>query len=147
MAKKNELKTKKNTASVSGFINSVKDPIRKRDAKTVLKIMKEVTKEKPIMWGSSIIGFGDYEYTRSDKKTFKWMMTGFSPRVQNTTIYIMPGYKFPELESLLKKLGPYKTGKSCLYIKDLDDVHLPTLKKIISIGYKDMVKRYKKTKK
>lgn len=143
MAKKAELKTKKNGASVSGFINSIKDPVRKRDAKTVLKIMEDVTKEKPVMWGFSIIGFGDYEYTRSDKKTFKWMMTGFSPRAQNTTIYIMPGYKFPEFDSLLKKLGSHKTGKSCLYIKNLDDVHLPTLKKIIKTAYADMKKRYK----
>lgn len=142
--KKSELKIKKSNASVTEFVNSIKNPTRKRDAKTVLKIMKEVTGEKPKMWGSSIIGFGDYEYTRSDKKTFNWMMTGFSPRSANTTIYIMPGYKFPEFESLLKKLGPYKTGKSCLYITDLEKVHLPTLKKIITVGYKDMMKRYKK---
>lgn len=141
--KKNELKTKKNNASVSGFINSVKNPIRKRDAKRALALMKEVTKEKPKMWGSSIIGFGEYEYTRRDKKTFNFMMTGFSPRAQNLTLYVMPGYAFPEMKALLKKLGPHSLGKSCLYIKNLDDVHLPTLKKIVKKGYIDMKKRYK----
>ena len=140
--KKTGLKTKKNNASVSGFINSVKDPIRKRDAKRALALMKEVTKEKPKMWGSSIIGFGEYSYIRSDKKEFNWMLTGFSPRAANTTIYIMPGYAFPGMKALLKKLGPHSLGKSCLYIKDLDDVHLPTLKKIVKQGYTDMKKKY-----
>lgn len=137
------LKTQKTKKSVSAFLNTIPDPKRRKDAKTVLKLMKEVTKEKPAMWGASIVGFGEYSYTRSDKKTFTWMMLGFSPRKQNLTLYIMPGYTLPKYKALLKTLGPHTTGKSCLYIKDLDDIHLPTLKKLIAEDYKDMKKKYR----
>ena len=137
-----KLKTTKNKASVAKFLNNVKDPERKKDAKELFKIMKEVTKEKPVMWGTSIVGFGEYHYVRSDKKEFNWMITGFSPRKQNLTVYIMPGYSFPEYKKLLKDLGPHKLGKSCLYINRLSDVHIPTLKKLIKRGYTDMKKKY-----
>lgn len=137
-----ELKTKKNKASVSVFLNSIKDPERKKDSKTTLKIMKEATGEKPTMWGSAIVGFGTYHYTYASGREGDWMITGFSPRKQNLTIYIMPGYSFPEYKKLLKDLGPHTLGKSCLYIKRLSDIHLPTLKKIIKRGYTDMKKKY-----
>ena len=139
---KTELKTKKNRASVSAFLGSVKDPQRKKDAKTVLSLMKEVTKEKPTMWGSSIVGFGGYHYKYASGREGDWMITGFSPRKQDLTIYIMLGYALPEYKSLLKNLGPHKLGKSCLYIKRLDDIHIPTLKKLIARGYRDMKKKY-----
>ena len=141
-----ELKTIKNKSSVSAFLNSIENPERKKDAKEVLKIMREVTGEKPAMWGTSIVGFGNYSYIRSDKKTYSWMSTGFSPRKQNLTIYIMPGYSFPEYKALLKKLGPHKLGKSCLYINHLSDIHIPTLKTLIKRGYTDMKKKYGKSK-
>ncbi|MAZ40752.1 hypothetical protein CL654_01370 [bacterium] len=143
MAKKVELKTKKNKASVSGFLNKIKDPEKKKDAKKIVSIMKEVTKEKPTMWGSSIVGFGNYHFKYASGREGDWMITGFSPRSQNLTVYIMPGYSFPEYKALLKKLGPHKLGKSCLYIKRLDDIHIPTLKKLIARGYKDMKTEYK----
>lgn len=144
MAKKAELKTKKNTASVSTFLNSIKDPKRKKDAKAVLKLMKEVTGQKAVMWGKSIVGFGTYTYTYASGRTGDWMRIGFSPRQQSLTLYIMPG--FDNAKDLMKQLGPYKTGKSCLYIKDLDQIHIPTLKKIMKNSLKEMDKMYGKQK-
>lgn len=137
-----ELKTLKNKASALAFINSVSDPEQKQDALTLLKMMKEVTGQKPVMWGTSIVGFGEYHY-KSEKSTQEgdWPLTAFSPRKQNLTVYIMHGFKGHE--ALLKKLGKHKiSGGSCLYIKRLSDIHLPTLEKIIERGYKTMKKRY-----
>ena len=139
---KAKLKTQKNTRSVSDFLNKIPDPQKRKDAKTILKLMKEVTKEKPVMWGTSIVGFGDYHYKYASGREGDWMITGFSPRKQNLTVYIMPGYSFPEYKELLKKLGPHSLGRSCLYIKHLDDIHLPTLKKLIAQGYRDMKAKY-----
>lgn len=139
---KYEPKTKKNNQSVTAFLNAIEDPQKRKDAKTILKLMKEVTKEKPVMWGDSIVGFGTYHYKYASGQEGDWMITAFSPRKQNLTIYIMPGYNFPGYQDLLDKLGPHKTGKSCLYIKRLEDIHLPTLKKLIKRGYTDMKKKY-----
>lgn len=137
-----EIKTLKNKASVLEFIGAVPDPVQKQDALTLLKVMKEATGEKPVMWGTAIVGFGEYHY-KSERSTQEgdWPLTAFSPRKQNITVYIMPGFKGHE--ALLKKLGKHKiSGGSCLYIKRLSDIHLPTLKKIIERGYKTMKKRY-----
>jgi hypothetical protein len=136
---KYELKTKKNKASVSKFINSIEDDQKRKDSKEIIKIIKDLTGEKPVMWGPSIVGFGSYHYKYASGQEGDWMITGFSPRKQNLTIYIMPGYDLSQ--DLLDKLGPHKTGKSCLYIKKLEDVHLPTLKKLILRGYKEMKKK------
>ncbi len=141
---KYELKTKVNKASVAAFLNSVKDPEQRKDAKEIDKIMRQITGQKPKMWGTSIVGYGTYTYHYASGQSGDWMRTGFSPRKQALTIYIMPGYSMNM--PLLKKLGPYKKGKSCLYIKRLSDIHLPTLKKIIIAGWKDMEKRYPEKK-
>ena len=137
---KYELKTKKNKMSVIEFINNIKNPQRKTDAKKVLAIMKKITKEKPAMWGESIIGFGTYHYKYSSGQDGDWMITGFSPRKANLTIYIMPGYNLPQ--PLLRKLGKHKTGKSCLYINKLEDIDLKILERLIDKGYKEMKKKY-----
>jgi len=137
---KTKLKTRKSNRNVGSFLNSIKDLQSKRDAKKVLALMKEVTKEKPTMWGNSIVGFGDYHYKYKSGREGDWFIVGFSPRKQDLTIYIMPGYQ--DYGILMKKLGPHKLGKSCLYIKDLDDIHIPTLKKLIAKGYRDMKKKY-----
>ncbi len=136
-----KLKTQKNKTSVLEFLKKNPDPVQRQDALTLLKIMKEVTGEKPMMWGQSIVGFGEYHY-KSERSTQEgdWPLTAFSPRKQNLTVYIMPGFK--DSEALLKKLGKHTHSVSCLYIKRLSDVHLPTLKKIIERGYKTMKKRY-----
>ncbi len=139
MAKAN-LKTKKNKRSVSVFLNSIQDSERKKDAKRTLALMIEVTGEKPAMWGTSIVGFGDYHYKYESGREGDFFITGFSPRKQNLTIYVMPGYR--DYGSLMKKLGPHKLGRSCLYIRHLDDIHIPTLKKLVARGYKDMKTKF-----
>ena len=137
-----ELKTKKTESSVAKFLDSVADEEKRNDSKKILKIFTESTKEKPAMWGTSIVGFGSYHY-KSDRSTQEgdWPLTGFSPRKQNITIYIMPG--FLEYKELLTKLGKHKVSKgSCLYIKRLSDIDIDVLKKLIKVSVSDMKKRH-----
>ena len=124
-----ELKTQKNDASVEDFLNAVANEKRREDSFVVNDLMKEVTGEQPAMWGDSIVGFGSYRYKYASGREGEWPVTGFSPRKQSLTFYIMDG--FEEYDSLLENLGKYKTGKSCLYINKLEDVDLPTLRKLI----------------
>lgn len=125
-----ELKTKATAASVSQFINAIPDEQRRKDCKEIAGMMRKATKAKPRMWGSSIIGFGDFAYVNSAKQQQRWFQCGFSPRQAALTLYLMGGY--PKDGDTAKKLGKFKTGGSCLYIKSLDDVHLPTLKTLIA---------------
>lgn len=136
-----ELKTQKTKASVSAFLAGVPDERQRRDAKVVAAMMEEVTKEKPAMWGTSIVGFGSYRYAQRSGQEADWPIVGFSPRKGSLTLYIMPG--FDNYRELLGELGKHKTGVSCLYIKTLDDVHMPTLKKIVRESVKHMKKRKK----
>ncbi|MCU0667376.1 MAG: DUF1801 domain-containing protein [Patescibacteria group bacterium] len=135
-----ELKTKKNDSSVIGFVNTVQDEAKKQDCLQLLEIFKESTGQEPAMWGTSIIGYGSYHYksTRS-KQEGDWPLTGFSPRKQNLTIYIMPG--FDKYQKELEKLGKHKTSISCLYINKLDDVNIIILQSIIAKSYKEMLKK------
>lgn len=137
-----EAKTQKNKTSVVAFLNKIKDKQRKEDCFQVLKLMQEITKEEGAMWGSSIVGFGSYRYVYASGKEGDWPLTGFSPRAQALTLYIMAG--FDSYDELMSKLGKYKTGKSCLYVKKLDDLDLVILRKLIkeSVGY--MRKKYPK---
>lgn len=125
-----ELKTKRNDGSVTAFLNDIADEQRRRDAVAVMALMQQVTKAKPVMWGTSIVGFGEYHYKYASGREGDWFLAGFSPRKQNLTLYIMAG--FAEYGDLLRKLGKHSTGGSCLYLKNLDDVHMPTLKKLVS---------------
>ena len=136
-----ELKTKPNDQSVRAFLDAIPDERKRADAETVLKLMKQITKKQPKMWGPSIVGFGSYHYKYDSGREGDMFRTGFSPRKQSLTIYIMTG--FPRHDSLMKKLGKYKTGKSCLYIKTLADIDLPTLKELISESVAYMQKKYK----
>lgn len=137
-----ELKTKRNDGNVTDFINKIQDPNKKADSLEIIKLMQEITGEEPKMWGDSIIGFGTYTYKYSSGRSGEWMRLGFSPRKQNLTLYIMPGFDIGE--SLLPKLGKYKTGKSCLYIKKLEDVDVPTLKELIQNAANFMDQKYPK---
>lgn len=124
-----ELKTQKNNASVEEFLNGVPDQ-RKREASfAIMQLMREVTGEEPAMWGTSIVGFGSYRYKYASGQKGEWLVTGFSPRKQNLTLYIMSG--FEKYDTLLSALGKYKTGKSCLYINKLEDIDMPTLRELI----------------
>ena len=124
-----ELKTQKTDASVEESLNAVENERRRADSFALLELMREVTGEEPAMWGTSIVGFGTYRYQYASGREGEWMQVGFSPRKRNLTLYIMPG--FDGYQSLLERLGKYRTGKSCLYINKLDDVHLPTLRELI----------------
>lgn len=131
-----ELKTKPTVESVSDFLKRVEDKGRRDDCLTVIDIMKDVTKEEPTMWGSSIVGFGRYHYKYESGREGEWMITGFSPRKNDLTLYIMGGLDaFPDV---MKRLGKHKTGKSCLYIKKLADVDLKVLKELVEKSVKKM---------
>jgi hypothetical protein len=129
-----ELKTKKNAASVEGFLNTVKDKQKREDSFSVLEMMQKITGEKPAMWGPSIIGFGNVNLKYDSGRELDWMKIGFSPRKQNLTLYVLCNSK--EQAELLKKLGKHKTGQSCLYINRLADVDTNVLGKIIERGFK-----------
>jgi hypothetical protein len=131
-----ELKTKVNDASVDKFLQSVKDEQVRDDCYKILDIMQKATKAEPKMWGTSIIGFGSYHYKGKSGREGDWMLTGFSPRKQNLTLYIMPG--FDEYNDLMKNLGKYTTGKSCLYIKKLEDVDTKVLKELVAKSARKM---------
>ncbi|WKZ49289.1 MAG: DUF1801 domain-containing protein [Anaerolineales bacterium] len=133
---KAELKTKVNDASVTKFLNGVTDEQKRSDCFEILKMMKQVTKEEPKMWGSSIVGFGSYHYKGKSGREGDWMLTGFSPRKQNLTLYLMGG--FDTHTALLKKLGKHTTSVGCLYIKKLDDVDKKVLKELIAASVKRM---------
>jgi len=134
-----ELKTKPTEESVSGFLNKVSDKSRREDCFTVLELMKDVTGEEPKMWGSSIVGFGRYRYKYESGTKGEWMITGFSPRKNDLTLYIMMG--FEAVSDLMARLGKHKTGKSCLYIKKLADVDLGVLRKVLEKSVKGMASR------
>jgi hypothetical protein len=123
------LKTQKNNANVEAFIESVENERKREQSKLILEMMKEVTGHEPSMWGTSIIGLGSYSYKYTHGRENAWFQTGFSPRKQNLTLYIMPG--FDRYEALLSKLGKYKTGKSCFYIYILEDVDPDVLKELV----------------
>ena len=124
-----ELKTQKNNASVEKFLQGVEHQTRREDGLALLDLMREITGDQGSMWGESIVGFGDYSYTNTTKKEYKWFKTGFSPRKARLTLYIMDGFEsYPEI---LSRLGKHKTGVSCLYINKLADVDLGVLKELI----------------
>ncbi|HET9905445.1 MAG TPA: DUF1801 domain-containing protein [Anaerolineales bacterium] len=133
---KAELKTKVNEASVTNFIDSVEDEQKRKDCFEILKLMKQITKEEPKMWGASIVGFGSYHYKGKSGREGDWMLTGFSPRKQNLTLYLMGG--FDTHADLLQKLGKFTTGAGCLYIKKLDDVDKKVLKELVQASVKRM---------
>ena len=122
-----ELKTRATKASVTQFFDAIDDEQRRKDCRALSSIMQAVTKAKPVVWGTSIVGFGEFEYY-SSRKPYQWFLAGFSPRKAALVVYLMGGRD----AALLAKLGKHSMGGSCLYIKRLDDVHQPTLKKLIA---------------
>lgn len=140
-----EPKTKQTTASVEDFINAVKDEQTRDDCWAVVKLMQGITKAEPKMWGPSIVGFGFYSYKYASGRTGDWPLAAFSPRKQNLTLYVMPG--FDGYDELMDKLGTFTCGKSCIYIKRLSDLHLPTLKKLITASVKHTLKAHPPEKK
>jgi len=131
-----ELKTKPNKLSVEKFLNSIKDEQKRQDSFAILEMMKKITREDPIMWGPSIVGFGKYHYKYASGREGNWFLTGFSPRKQSFTIYTMTYVE--KHKDLLKKLGKFKTGKGCLYINKLEDVDMNVLKELITTTVKKL---------
>ncbi len=124
-----ELKTQPTDADVKAYLNRVSDERKRADSFAVLELMKDVTQAEPTMWGDSIVGFGRYHYTYASGREGDWFLTGFAPRKRELTLYIMDG--FDGYDDLLVSLGKFKTGKSCLYVKRLTDIDLPTLRTLI----------------
>lgn len=137
-----ELKAQKNSASVEEFIESVDDELKRKDCYELLKIFKDATGEEPAMWGTSIVGYGSYHY-KSERSAQEgdWPLTGFSPRKQSLTIYIMPG--FNSYKEQVAKLGKVKTSVSCIYIKRLADVDSDVLKEIVKDSTQKMREDFK----
>lgn len=136
-----ENKTKPTKLSVTAFIKGIESPDMRRDAKKVSAMMRKATGSRARMWGPSIVGFGEYHYKYDSGREGDFMITGFSPRKQALTLYVVPGFK--PFEPLMKKLGKYKTGKSCLYIKRLSDIDESVLEKLIAGSVKHMRNKYK----
>jgi hypothetical protein len=135
-----ENKTKANNASVAEFLNAIEDTSKRSDARKIATMMRKATAKRAKMWGTSIVGFGSYHYKYASGHEGDSALVSFSPRKQNLVIYIMPGVdKFP---ALMKKLGKHKIGKSCLYLRKLDDIDEAVLQKLIDQSVKVMRKRY-----
>lgn len=126
---KDELKTKPTTASVSAFLGAIEDPERRADCKALARLMRRATGKTPKMWGPSIVGYGSFHYRYASGREGDWMLTGFAPRKRDLTVYVMSG--FPRHAALMKKLGTFKTGKSCLYLKRLADVDQGVLEELV----------------
>ena len=125
-----ELKTKATHASVDRFLQGIKDEKERQDCYELLAMMKKATKAEPKMWSTGIIGFGDHHYVYESGREGDWFLTGFSPRTQNLTLYVLSS--FESQEELSARLGKHKTGKGCLYIKRLDDVDSKALQELIT---------------
>ena len=136
-----ENKTKPGTESVQKFLDTL-EPTVQEDCKTLIKIMKKISGKQPVIWGGTMVGFGTYHYKYGSGREGDWFLTGFAPRKANLTIYGMAG--FDRDKELLKKLGKYKTAKSCLYIKKHSDVDVNILEKLIAETYKCMLEHYLK---
>lgn len=137
MSKKNDLKTRETNASVDAFIEEQAPDVRE-DLRTLSKMMKKATGEDPRMWGTSMVGFGRYHYKGKSGREGEWLVTGFSPRKTNLSIYILSG--FENAGPILKKLGKHSTGVGCLYVKRLSDIDLKALDELIMHGVKAMEK-------
>ena len=135
-----ENKTQPTKASVTEFINAIDDKEKRADARKVAAMMRKATGKRAKMWGPSIVGFGTYHYKYASGREGDFLVTGFSPRKQALTLYIMAG--FSKYDGLMKKLGKYKTGKSCLYVKRLSDVDETVLQQLIDESVQHMRKNY-----
>lgn len=134
------LKTVPTDQSVNEFIDAVEDEQRRDDCRAVRRIMEEITGEPAKMWSSSIVGFGNYHYQYASGHEGDWMITGFSPRKRDLTLYLMAG--FERYDELMEQLGKYKNGKSCLYIKRLADIDEQVLRQLITASVSYIRERY-----
>lgn len=134
------LKTQPSDKDVHNFLEKLNDDKKRQDSKELIKIMKEITGAEPVMWGPSIIGFGSYHYKYESGREGDWFLTGFSPRKQNMTVYIVSG--FDRHKDLIQQLGKHKTGKSCLYFKRLKDIDEQVLSELIELSIAHLQKEH-----
>ena len=135
-----DLKSRPTDADVDAFIESIDDEARREDCRAVMKIMKRLTRAQPRMWGPTMVGFGQYHYKYDSGREGDWFMTGFSPRKANLTLYIMAG--FDRHDEIMGRLGKFKTGKSCLYVKRLSDVDAKALEELLRESVAFLKKAY-----
>ncbi len=128
-----ENKTRKTGASVEDFLASVENKRRREDGSTILEMMKQITGMEPEMWGPTIIGFGDYHYKYASGREGDMFLTGFSPRKQNLSLYVMD--EFEGRDDLLARLGKHRKSVSCLYINKLADVDMDVLRELIQRSF------------
>ena len=133
-------KTQPTKASVTAYINAIEDTDRRTDVRKVAAMMRKATGKRARMWGPGIVGYGTYHYRYESGREGDFMITGFASRKQALTVYVMPG--FEKFDALMDKLGKYKTGKSCLYIKRLADVDEKVLERLIDESVQYMRKHY-----
>jgi hypothetical protein len=137
-----ELKTKLTGESVADYLNAIENEQVRKDCWAVVELMRKATGAEPKMWGSSIVGFGTYHYVYASGREADWMLTSFSPRKQNITLYIMGG--FEEYDRLIASLGKCTRGKGCIYIKRLSDIDIPTLERLIQESVFRLINTYVK---
>jgi len=136
MGKVAEIKTKETNSSVEDFITRLKDEQQRKDSLTLVKIMQKVSKEKPKMWGTSMIGFGNKRYkSPTSGREVDWFKIGFSPRKANLSLHLV--LNLQDHAAALKKLGKHKSGVGCLYINKLEDIDLTVLDKLIAVALKE----------
>ena len=135
-----ENKTKPTVQKVSEFIAGIEDKQKRADCRELMKLMSGITGNRAKMWGASIVGYGKYHYKYESGREGDFFLTGFSPRKQALSLYIVSGFSLnPEL---MEKLGKYKTGKSCLYVKKLDDVDREVLAQLVEESVAHIRKKY-----
>ncbi|HEX2252629.1 MAG TPA: DUF1801 domain-containing protein [Thermoanaerobaculia bacterium] len=135
-----DLATRPTDDSVETYLDQVADPERRADCRAVLELMREVTGEEPKLWGGSMVGFGTYHYRYDSGREGDWFLTGFAPRKQNLTLYVMAG--FDRYDELMARLGKHKTGKSCLYVKRLADLDPDVLRELVASSVAHMRATY-----
>jgi hypothetical protein len=138
-----ENKTQRTTASVAAFLAAIADPQRQRDAKALAAVMRKATGEKPAMWGSSIVGYGQTTY-QGRNGSVEWFPVGFSPRKAALVLYLMGGLKANA--GLLRDLGSHKVGGGCLYLRRLDEVDAKVLARLVKLSHRGNLRMTKQTR-
>ncbi len=135
-----ENKTQATNADVMAFLNAVEPERRRLDGLRLNGIFRDVTGFEPVMWGTSIVGYGSYHYVYRSGREGDFLATGFSPRKSSLSIYVMPGYS--DFADILNRLGKHRTGRSCLYVNRLSDVDENALRDMIAAGLQDLEARW-----
>jgi len=133
-------RTKPSKRSVRDFLKTIDDLQLRQDCAVVAALMRRATGQRARIWGENIVGFGHYEYEQADGQPASWFVTGFSPRKRDLTIYIMTD--FSRYSTLMKRLGRFRTGKSCLYVNRLSDIDIGTLTELIQLSVRDVERKY-----